>query len=231
MADNSRILRTPVCRMSYPNLVKARVYEDKKKGIKGDPRYSCDFLLEPADLEKFQVLEEGAWGNVSLKAVLAAAAREAWPGMDVKEAVKHGGIKWPITDGNVLATRREAEGKKNSDLTKDKFTISASTKEEFAPQLFVLQGGEAIELDRNAVADKATIQKLFVGGQYVVAGLKLKPNETPQGKFLTFYLNSVLYVKKGERIGGMTGETMFAGIEGGEADLDPTEGLPADLDI
>ncbi len=39
---------------------------------------------------------------------------------------------------------------------------------------------------------------------------------------MTTYLRAVMKVADGERIGGATGESVFAGIEGGTSDEDPT---------
>lgn len=226
MSEISRIVRTPQVRLSFPNLLTPRGYKDPTKGITGEPNYSSDFLMEPADLDKFQVMVGDKFETKNLKVILAEAARERW-GADYNlgEAIKHGGLKWPIKDGNAIAEKRKAQDKKHSDITAGKVVISAKSKVEYAPQLFVLDAGKAVELDRTK--DKDRINKLFVGGMYVVAGLRLKPNETPQGRFLNLYLNSVLYVKPGERIGGIDAATMFADIEGGEAPFDPTVG--ADL--
>lgn len=226
MSEVSKIVRTPQVRLSFPNLLAPRAFRDPAKGISGEPRYSTDFLMEPTDLEKFQVMEGDKWVTQNLKVILATAARERWGAeYDLKAAITHGGLKWPIKDGNAIAEKRKAQEKKHSDITAGKVVISAASKEEYAPQLFVLEAGKAVELDRQK--DRDRINKLFVGGMYVIAGLRLKPNETPQGRFLNMYLNSVLYVKPGERIGGIDASTMFADIEGGESTFDPTAG--ADL--
>lgn len=226
MSEISRIVRTPQVRLSFPNLLTARGYKNQAQGITGEPNYSTDFLMEPADLEKFQVMVKDKWEDKNLKVILAEAARERWGAdYDLKAAITSGALKWPVKDGNVIAEKRKAADKKHSEITVGKLVISAKSKVEYAPQLFVLEAGKAVELDRTK--DKDRISKLFVGGMYVIAGLRLKPNETPQGRFLNLYLNSVLYVKPGERIGGMDGATLFADIEGGESTFDPTAG--ADL--
>lgn len=227
MSEETRVLRTPKVRLSFPNLLSPRQFVDRVKNTKGAPRFSTDFLMEPADLDSFEVMGDKGWEKVKLKQVLADSAKAKWPDMNVVEAVKHGGLKWPIRNGDMIADKRDAEGKKHGDITRGKFVISAATKAEFAPQLFVLDEGKAVELSRDNVKDAERIRKLFVGGMYVVAGLKLQPNETELGKFLNLYLNSVLYVKPGPRIGGIDGETMFSGIEGGESDFDPTGGTDA----
>jgi Protein of unknown function (DUF2815) len=225
MAD-SIIVRTPQVRLSFPNLMKPRGFVDKAKGITAPPTYSSDFLMEPADLDNFQVLKEDKWDKKNLKVILAEAARGAWgQDYDLKGAIQHGGLKWPIKDGNAIAEKRRAAGKKHDEVTVGKVIISAKSKEEYAPALFVLDAGKAVTLDRQKDADR--INKLFVGGMYVIAGLALRANETPQGRFLNMYLNSVLYIRPGERIGGIDPSTMFADIEGGEAAFDPTAG--ADL--
>jgi hypothetical protein len=225
MADG-KIMRTPVVRLSFPNLATTHTYEDKAKGIKGLPRYSADFIFEPTDKTKFQVLEGGkTWATATLTDVLKVVANEMWPGIDVAKAIEERTLQWPVRSGDLIAQEREAKGKKHADVTKGKLVISAASQEQYAPQLYFMHDGKAVELNRDSVQDMARIKKVFRAGNYVVGGFKVAANQTKLGRFLNLYLNSVIYMRPGEPIGGIDADTMTAGIEGGESILDPTVGV------
>jgi len=107
--------------------------------------------------------------------------------------------------------------------------IPVKAKEGYPPALFVLDQGKFRELGRTNEQDMARAKDLFVGGHYAKASLNLKAMQTPQGRFLVFYVNAVLFVKEGQRIGGMSAEERFGGIEGGMAPHDPTDGLDDEI--
>ena len=77
--------------------------------------------------------------------------------------------------------------------------------------------------------DMAKANSLVVGGYYARANINGKSQETPQGRFVTFYVNAVLFFKVGVKIGGMTAEELFGGVEGGTSDADVTAGMDDEI--
>lgn len=222
------LLRSPMFRMSYPNLVEARAYQDPRSGRKGDPEFSCDMLLTPEALDEFEGRRDDEWETMNVKNAMAEVAKAEWPDINLRDAVANGGLKWPLVDGNTKKQQQEAKGKKG-DVYENMKVIPIKAKEGYPPQLFVLDQGKFRELSRNNEADMGRAKDLFVGGHYAKASLNLKAMHTPQGRFLVFYCNAVLFVKEGQRIGGMSAEERFGGISGGSADHDPTEGLDDEI--
>lgn len=224
------ILRSPMFRMSFPNVIEPRAYMGT-----GAKTFGVEMLLNPDDLGKFQLLtdekdESGAsiWEEVDVQKLMVKIAKDAWADINVKEAVKHGGLTWPLIDGDKKAADREAKGKKG-DIYKGYKVLKASSNEEYAPSIHIIDGGVYRELDRNSESDMAIAKTRFVAGYYAKASLSCKAIETPQGKFIKFYMNAILFVKDGERIGGMSTADRFGGIEGGSSDYDPTEGMDDEI--
>ena len=53
---------------------------------------------------------------------------------------------------------------------------------------------------------------------------------TGDNKYVTFYVNSVVFKKDGERLGGGSHMERLLGVKGGETTYDPTEGMKSNLD-
>lgn len=221
----SRRVLTPVFRMSWPRLVKAEQYQQK-----GEHYYSVEMLLDPVDLDQFRAAdpETGKSGLVDIRIVASELAQIQWPGINVKEAVASGGLHWAIHNGDEFAAKKEAEGK-SADAHKGMRFIKAKTLVKFAPKLrHRTAEGQNVDLDRAVDGDMDRARDLFVAGNYAYAELTCEAKETPQGKFIVFYLNSICYFKPGERLGGgasMMDSEDYAGVTGGESDYDPTAGL------
>lgn len=222
---SSRRVLTPVFRMSWPKLVKAEQYQQK-----GDFHYSVETIFDPEDLDKFRAAnpETGKSGLVDIRVVSSELAQIQWPGINVKEAVASGALYWAVHNGDEYAAKKEAEGK-DADAYKGKRFIKTKTLQKFAPKLrHRTAEGQNVDLDRGVDSDMDRARDLFVGGNYAYAELTCEAKETPQGKFIVFYLNSICYFKPGERLGGgasMMDSDEYAGVTGGESDYDPTAGL------
>jgi len=217
------LVRTPIFRMSFPNLVKPNVF---KKGA--PPSFNCQMLIDPSTVEAgFEIKPEGgSWEPVDVRRVFMSVAEHKWPDTDIREAVKHGGIAWPLKDGDALADKRE-EAKKKGDVYRGMKVVNIKSSPDYPPLLYVLDKGKILELDRGDEDDFKRAEGLFRAGSYARANANVKGVETPQGKFIVLYANAVLYAKEGPRIGGMSGEERFGGVEGGTSEIDPTGG--ADL--
>lgn len=228
MADGGqRRLVTPLARLSYPAVI-------DPKPVMNDPktkRYGAELLIEPTDLAKFKLMGPDGFEMVDIRAICATVAREEWgDDFDVEAKKKvptnQGGLGWPLKDGNAFAARREAEGKA-SDHYKGKVYIRTKGAESFPPILKFLTADKAFKiLERSTDLD--VIRDYFTAGNYVLAEITAKAVETPaKEKFVTFYLNGVCYIRKGERLGsgGSLLDERLDGILGGISDLDPTEGM------
>lgn len=224
----SLLLRTPTFRMSHPNLVVAKPYVDPNTGRKGEPTFNAEMLIQPDDIAKFQVRRDSGWEDIDVQRAMAEVAKMEWPDINIKEAVANRGLRWPLVDGNKKKAEREAKGKKG-DAYEGVKVIPIKSKEDYPPQLFVVDNGKFRELNRDEAEDKRKAESLFVGGYYAKANVNVRAMETPQGRFVVFYVNGVVFVKQGERIGGMSPEERFGGIEGGMADYDPTDGMDDEI--
>lgn len=224
MAKSSKLLlRSPVFRMSFPNLDSPRPYVNPKTGARGEPEYNVEMLLVPDDLDRFQVRRDDAWEDINVKVAMVEVAKAAWPDINVKEAVAQGGLSWPLKSGEKKNAEREARGKKSSDAYEGVVTIPIKAKQAYPPQLYVIEAGKFRELNRDDDADTQRIRQLFVGGHYAKANLNICAVNVAERKYIVFYVNAVVFAREGERIGGMSAEERFGGIEGGEADVDPLD--------
>lgn len=222
------LMRTPVFRMSFPTFIEPRAYQDPNTGRKGDPEFNCEMLLTEEDLDKFQVRRDDDWEEINIKNAMAEVAKAEWPDLSIREAVQHGGLNWPLKDGNAKADAREAKGKK-SEFYRGYKVLPIKAKADYPPQLYVQDKGKMVELTRSDESDMQRAKQLFVGGYYAKASVNLKALLTPQGKFLPIYVNAVLFVREGEKIGGMSPEERFGGIDGGVSDHDPTSGMDDEI--
>ena len=225
----SLLLRTPVVRMSYPNLLNPKKFKDPKTGREGNPMYNFEMIMTPEDLENFEVLREtDEWDSINVSHAMAEVAKEEWPGINLKEAVANKSLRWPLKDGNQKKAEREANGKKG-DVYEGMKIIPVKATEKWPPQLYVVENSKFRELKRDDDADRRKIDQIFVAGYYVRANVNVTTAFLNEIKYVTFYVNAVVFIREGERIGGMTAEQRFGGIEGGESDYDPTEGLDDEI--
>lgn len=222
-SKNTVLFRTPPFRMSYATLLKPRAFMEN--GVaKGDPTYSVEMLFDPADLDMFELKENDEWVVKPILNRLVAMCKAEWgEDFDIKAACEHGGMKWPVSDGTAKSKLGKEKGKK-WDAYDGKKIIRTKANENYPPQLFHGHGGEIKELRRDIEADLAKAGQLFVSGYYAKANGNIVPLQVDGKKYLTFYINAVMFYKEGERIGGMSGEDRFGGIDGGQQDYDPTGG-------
>lgn len=233
MSDVTKNVRTPVVRLSYAHLVEPKQYKEDGKP-KGPPTFNTEFIVEADDLKNFEISEaDSDWEKAEdLNKLLASVARAEWGSdLDIEAAVKHGGMKWPVIDGNARIAKKEKDSNKKGGLDqyKDKKIIRGKSSEKYPPRLWVREAEGFTQLDRDSEEDMAKAKKLFYSGAYVVATLSLVPNEVDERKYLTFYMNNVMFYKKGDRLGGTDPSKAFAGYEGGASDFDPSEGMDEDI--
>lgn len=234
MTDNNYTVRTPVVRLSYANLVEPRQYKENGKP-KGNPTYNCELLIpvDKANISFELRNDEGGWDSIEdFKEFLMSVSREEWGSdFDVNGAVKHGGMKWPVQSGDKIIEKKEKKtGKKAKNMSQYEGVrvLRVKSVEQWPPRLYVRSQEGIVLLDRDKEEDMKKAKKLFQSGNYGILSLNLKCNEVDGRKFLTFYINDVLYDSKGGALGGADGNQVFAGYEGGESDTDPTQGMDED---
>ncbi len=216
MTDNAKaegryVLTAPV-RMPFQNLI-TPVPVGRKGKAKGEPKYSGTFLLDAngADLK-------------ALKAKAAEVARARWPGRDLKE------LKFPFTAGDKRAEKSKAAGKDGSFFAG---TVVLDARSKYEPRLSILEGKKVRDLEgtQRAVEGKAK----FYNGCYVVPQVNFVPYDgqaedgvgNPDG--VTAYLDAVLWVKDGPRIGGAIGAEVFKAYAGTVSGESATEGADDDI--
>lgn len=226
------LLRTPIFVMSFPNLVDPDRFKENGKP-KGDPRYGVDMIMDAESGIKGWFRKDrnaGTWGPVDdIRGLMVEVAKvEFGADFNVKASVEHGGMHWPLRSGDKKAAELEAR-KKNGAMYVGKHLLRIQSNEQYPPVLTIMEDGpdgrQYRDLERDVAADMAIAKRRFRGGHFAVATCVIRAGEV-QSKYLTFYVNSVLFAKEGQIIGGLTEpEDRFGGIVGGESDHDPTAGM------
>lgn len=222
--------------LSYPKLFKPEPYIDQAtKQPKGEPQFTFEAISELDDLLTWDILDKDANEFIrgSVEKRLVALAREKWgDDFDVKAAVQHGGLTWPFKSGD---KRFEEKGEKANHYKGKKFWRAKALAEingnPNAPALYCDDGkSKAAKLLRGTEAGKARIAELFYGGAICIAELNAVAGTTGDNKYVTFYVNSVVFKKDGERLGGGSHMERLLGVKGGETAYDPTQGMSGNLD-
>lgn len=214
--------------LSYPKLTKAESYMENGKP-KGDPHFSLEGISEIDSLSEWQEVnrEEGTFDPVGIEVRLVKLVKEQFgDDFNVKEAVKHGGLSWPFKSGDKKAADK---GEKGAHYRGKKFW-RAKAKEEINGQrnevnLYIKDsdGVERVILGTTE-GDRAAANK-FYGGALCTAELNAVVGETAQGKYVTFYVNAVIFQDDGDRLGGESNVARMYGVKGGKSQVDPTIGM------
>jgi hypothetical protein len=215
MSDNvkteGRYVFTVPVRMPFGNLI-VPVPVGRKGKAKGEPKYSGTFLLaiDGADLK-------------AAKAKAAEVAKARWPGRDLKE------LKFPFTTGDKRAEKSKAAGKDGAFFAG---TVVLDARSKYEPRLAILEGKTVRDLEgaQRALEGKTK----FYNGCFVVPQVNFVPYDgqaengvgNPDG--VTAYLDAVLWVKDGPRIGGSSGAEVFKAYAGTVSGESATEGANDD---
>lgn len=176
---------------------------------KGDPKYSITFVIPPNTPEL-----EG------LKKAAAAAARAKWPTRNLSE------LAFPFTNGDRAAEKSAAKGKDGGFY---KGQVVFKTRSKYPPTLSVIAGGKLIVLETDAL--KAQWKSKFYNGCWGVGAVNFVPYDGENDKDgITAYIQSFLWVKDGERIGGRDQAEVFKDYMGTVSNEDPFGGAPGGLD-
>ena len=211
--------------LSYPKLAKPEPYMENGKP-KGDPAFSFEAISELGSLN-WRILnrEDETWAHDSIEKRLVVLVRAKFGAeFDVREAVKHGGLSWPFKSGDKKADDKGAKAEhyrgKKFWRAKAIAMINGNSNE---PTLYSAnEDGTLTKIMRSTEAGKQRISELFYGGAMCTAELNAVAGETAQGKYATFYVNSVVFERDGDRLGGGSNIERLRGVAGGETSYDPT---------
>jgi len=201
MADkiaNPKLVKSPLCRASYPWVFRKQAFKDGKKS------YNLVMLIPKTEgvsrANKDPKLKQ-------MYAALKAAAFEKWSGQDLAKLK----LKFPVKDG-------DKETDKSGDLKPEcagMWVISASS--DHKPGIVEADGQTYIEEDSNH----------FYAGVWVFVSLNAYAWDYKDfaKKGVSFGLRNIQKVKDGERLGGITAaHDDFDPLEGAEApDLEEEE--------
>lgn len=177
---------------------------------KGEAKYSATFVIPTTSPEL-----------ATLKAAMAAVAKEKWPGRDMKE------LAFPLTSGD-KAFEKAAANDKDGSFYKGNVVLKARSK--FPPALSLHSGGKFVKLDSDAL--KAQWKSKFYNGCMGAAVINFIAYEGDgddeggkSGKDgITAYLQAFHWTGDGERIGGLDAAELFKDYAGKATTDDPFAG-------
>ena len=236
MANNTNPSITVVTQpfiISYPKLLKPEPYMENGKP-KGPPQFSFEAISTADDLSAWLILEKGAAdfvkGGIEMRCV-ELAKEKFGSDFSVKAAVAAKEMTWPFKSGDQRADEKGAKAEvyrgKKFWRSKALAEINGTPNE---PALYENASDGVIKLMRSTEAGKQRIGELFYGGAICTAELNAVAGETAKGKYVTFYVNSIVFEKDGERLGGGSAIERLRGVSGGQSATDPTAGMSTNLD-
>ena len=231
-------LLSPPMRLSYPKLWKPEIFKDPNTGMeKGAPVYSAEFLCPTDDIGKFRNWDEekNEWVYDNLSSFCSRLARKRFgDDFDVQGAIDHQGIKWPVSSGDTRAQKGENFAHyANTVVIKGK-ALSEINGRINAPTLYYFQDKERKAIGRGTEQGAQLASSMFYGGAWAVADLAAVAGNAGGSKYVTLYMNSVVFIRNDEKFGGGNSQldrTDFDGITGGMSDFDPTSGMSDEIVI
>lgn len=204
-------------RVLFANIVKPRAFEVAGQA-KGEPRYSASFLLAPDSPDLAEI-----------KRLVGVELKLAFPGKKMKigrltEEQEAAGdfveIAVPWEDGTAAADKAKAAGK-TREATRGFIIVKTSSPQKNPPALAAILDSKIVDL--NNADTRSAQEKYFYSGAflapYVAVGTYKPQNNKPGGSNL--FLNGALFVKHGERIGGVNLAEVFKGHIGQASTVDP----------
>lgn len=223
---------TPELRMSYPNLVTPRGYENPVTRQKGTPEYSVEGLIPTDKLGEFVITKNNvAVSKVDIRQYIMQLTQEKWPGINVQENLTNKMLRWPIASGDAKAEERERAGK-DGKAYKGHYILRMKSPEKNPPHLHTEMNGRVVELSRGNAGDMAIANEKFTGGNYAQFIISLAASEVNNIKYVTVYVNRVAFSRPGEKLGGFDASasfSVFQGITGGQSSANPFGSLEIPL--
>ncbi len=220
--------------LSYPKLLEPVPYMENGKPT-GEPMFSFEAISALDALAAWDILdkEKDKLDKGKVEVRLVALAKEKWgDDFDVKAAVQEERLSWPFKPGNKKA---DEKGAKADHYRETKFwrakalaEINGSPNE---PSLYDGRGGELVKLLRSTKAGKQRINDLFYGGAICTAELNAVAGTSGKNKYVTFYVNSIVFERDGDRLGGASQIERLRGVKGGDTDYDPSKGMKGGDDL
>jgi hypothetical protein len=206
--DNKYTFEAPV-RAAFLNVIVASAPK-LGNGKMGEPNYNGTFLLpnDSADLK-------------NMKAAMVAVARAKWPNKPLSA------IHFPVKSGEVKAAEAAKKGKDGA-MYAGHAVLNASSGTDYPPRLSILENGKVVTVERDS-AKFADVKSKFYHGCFVapqLAFVAYDGNGSNIPDSVKAYLQMVLRVKDGPRIGGGDATEVFKGYVGQVTpDFDPTAGV------
>lgn len=218
--------------LSYPKLMKAEPYMENGKP-KGEPYYGFEGISVINSLEEWREVnrETGEFDLVHVEKRLVKLAKERFGSdFDVVAAVMHKGLSWPFKSGDKKA---DEKGDKAEHYRGKKFWRAKALAEiagnPNSPDLWVNEGGNISRLVRGTTQGDQAAQQRFYGGAVCTAELNAVAGETAQGRYVTFYVNAIVFQEDGDRLGSGSAIERMYGVKGGQTAYNPTEGMDPNL--
>lgn len=208
-------------RTAYANIIESKAFKKNGKE-KGDPKYSCVFMVEP-DNADFLRLKKDVTAMLQAKNVSGKKLKIGRLTAEEEEAGTHIEVQVPWKNGTTVADK--SQGK--NEVFRGKFLIKASSK--YQPALSAVENKKLLEFTTPETILQA--KKYFYSGAWVLPGVGLHWYKGDEGKpdGVSLYFNAVLFTKHDQRIGGRTANAAeaFKGYLGSIKDEDPTGGAGA----
>jgi hypothetical protein len=193
-------------KMVFPNLKEAKAVMKNGKP-RGEPKFGARILVtNPEDI-------------AAIKKKAVEVARAKWPGVNLKT------LKFPFSDGAKEAAKSKTNGKDGS-FYGDASTLVVTARSKYQPRLSIYQGPNKApqELDGPTLA---TAWNKFYSGAFVLPQWNFvaydpvsDDGEAKAG--VTAYLDQVMWIKDGQRIGAPSASEAFKHYQGSVSTEDPT---------
>jgi hypothetical protein len=199
-------------RLLWPKLVTAEQYKGK-----GDYKFRASFLF-PDDHPD----------AVPLKTLLAKLAKAKWPEAKLSLDKSKSDVSFAMSFGATEAAERAANGKDGS-LYNGQFVIKATAGKDYPPMVASFANGAFTP--EVPSADMGPLVAKFYSGVDVLAVLNFRAMEVDRKKYVACYMNKIVSLNTGARIGGgRSAAEAFKGYLGKLSAEDPTAGTVADDD-
>jgi len=203
---DGRYSPTKEVKMVFPNLFEPKAVMKNGKP-RGEPKYGARILVTNAE------------DIAAIKKKAVEVARAKWPGVDLKT------LRFPFSDGAKEAEKSKTKGKDGS-FYGDATTLVVTARSKYQPRLSVYQGPKAApqELDGPSLA---AAKNKFYSGAIVLPQwnfVAYDPVEEGDKAGVTAYLDQVMWIKDGTRIGAPSAADAFKHYQGSVSAEDPTGG-------